>query len=285
MLNNKGCLQKECYPVKVTKISSVFSRDTLFLHPFLPENMIILLFFVLHWYLSLFGQTFFLHRYSAHKMFTMSKGWEKFWYIFSWVTQGSSYLNARAYAILHRMHHAYSDTEKDPHSPHFFKEVFTMMMYTRKVYNGVLHGTMEVEDKFDRNFPVYPKIDRIADAWPTRIAFGLGYIAFYIAFATHWWMYLLLPVHFLMGPVHGAVVNWAGHKYGYRNFDEDDHSKNTFVIDFLMLGELFQNNHHHAGSRPNFAAKWWEIDPVYPVMRLFNKIGMIKLSPVPVKRS
>jgi stearoyl-CoA desaturase (delta-9 desaturase) len=46
-----------------------------------------------------------------------------------------------------------------------------------------------------------------------------------------------------------------------------------------MLGELFQNNHHHAGSKPNFAAKWWEFDPVYPIMRLFHKIGIIKLQP------
>ena len=34
----------------------------------------------------------------------------------------------------------------------------------------------------------------------------------------HWAFFLLLPVHFLMGPFHGAIVNWAGHKYGYRNF-------------------------------------------------------------------
>jgi stearoyl-CoA desaturase (delta-9 desaturase) len=83
--------------------------------------MIIFLFLILHWYLSLFGQTFFLHRYGAHKMFTMNKFWEKFFYLFAWITQGSSYLNPRAYAILHRMHHAYSDTEKDPHTPHFFQ--------------------------------------------------------------------------------------------------------------------------------------------------------------------
>ena len=116
-----------------------------------------------------FGQTFYLHRYSAHKMFTMNKFWEKFWYIYTWVTQGTSYLNARAYAILHRMHHAYSDTEKDPHTPHFFKEVFTMMWHTKKVYHGVLRGTMPVEQKFDKNFPVYPIIDKIADSWITRI--------------------------------------------------------------------------------------------------------------------
>lgn len=246
--------------------------------------MAVLLFLVGHWYLSLFGQTFYLHRYSAHKMFTMSPFWEKFWYVFTWVMQGSSYLNARAYAILHRMHHAYSDTEKDPHTPHFFKEVFTMMWHTRKIYNGVLHGTFKVEEKFDKNFPVYPTIDRIADSYLMRITFAMGYIAFYIAFATHWWMFLLLPIHFLIGPVQGAVVNWAGHKYGYRNFPEKDHSKNTLIIDFLMLGELFQNNHHHAGARPNFASKWWEFDPVYPFIVLFDKIGMIKLVPLASKK-
>ena len=210
-------------------------------------------------------------------MFTMSKGWEKFFYIYTWLTQGTSYLNARAYAILHRMHHAYSDTEKDPHTPVFFKQVFSMMWHTRNIYQGVLKDTIKVEKKFDKNFPVYPAIDKIAGNIFTRITFALGYIAFYVAFANYWWMYLLLPIHFLMGPVQGAIVNWAGHKYGYRNYNEPDHSKNTLVFDFLMLGELFQNNHHHAGARPNFAFKWWEFDPVYPVIKVLDKLGVIRL--------
>ncbi|GAB1449351.1 acyl-CoA desaturase [Bacteroidota bacterium] len=213
-------------------------------------------------------------------MFTMNPFWEKFWYTYTWVMQGSSYLNARAYAILHRMHHAYSDTKEDPHTPHFFKEVFSMMWHTRKVYNGVLEGTWKVEEKFNKNYPVYPKIDKLADSWTMRILFGLGYVAFYYFFATAWWMYLFLPIHFLMGPIQGAVVNWAGHKYGYRNFDEKDRSKNTLIIDFLMLGELFQNNHHHAGARPNFAVKWWEFDPVYPVIRLLHALHIIRLVPL-----
>lgn len=242
--------------------------------------MIIIVFLIVHWYSSLFGQTFFLHRYGAHKMFTMNKFWEVFFYIFSWVTQGSSYLNPRAYAILHRMHHAYSDTEKDPHTPHFFREVFTMMMHTKRVYNDVLNKRVVIEEKFDRNFPEYPMIDRIADSWFTRIAFAGAYIAFYAAFASHWWMYLFLPIHFLMGPIHGAIVNWAGHKYGYRNFNEKDHSKNTLILDFLMMGELFQNNHHHRGSRPNFAAKWFEFDPTYPIILLLDKLHIIQLAKV-----
>ena len=85
-----------------------------------PPMAVILTFFFGHWLSSVFCQTFFLHRYGAHRQFTMSKGWERFFHLLTYVTQGSSFLHPRAYAILHRMHHAYSDTEKDPHSPHFY---------------------------------------------------------------------------------------------------------------------------------------------------------------------
>jgi stearoyl-CoA desaturase (delta-9 desaturase) len=239
--------------------------------------MYILIFFVSHWYLSLFSQTFYLHRYSAHKMFTMNKFWEKFFYLFTYLTQGASYLTPRPYAIMHRMHHAFSDTEKDPHSPHFFKEVMSMMKYTYKIFSGIHNNKLQFDAKFDRNFPEWKTVDWMANTWTSRLLFGIGYVLFYVYFATSWWMYFLLPIHFLMGPVHGAIVNWAGHKYGYRNFNENDHSKNTLIFDFLMLGELFQNNHHHAGSRPNFAAKWWEIDPVYPIIKILDKVKIIKL--------
>lgn len=196
--------------------------------------------------------------------------------VFTWFTQGASYLNPRAYAILHRMHHAYSDTEQDPHSPHFFKDVFRMMWRTKKIYHDVLNRRVEVEPKFDKNFPEWPVLEAFADLWPVRIAFGTAYVLFYVYFAPSAWYFLLLPIHFLIGPIQGAVVNWAGHKYGYRNFEENDHSKNTLFWDLLLLGELFQNNHHKYGARPNFATKWWEFDPTYPVMKVFSWLGIIR---------
>jgi len=249
---------------------------------FLKKNLMLIIFtfLILHWYLSLFGQTFFLHRYGAHKMFTMTPFWEKVFYIFTWFTQGSSYLNPRAYAILHRMHHAYSDTKEDPHSPHFFKEVFTMMLHTKRVYYGLLSGEYKAEEKFDKNYPRWDIVDRMADSWVSRLFFAGLYILFYIYFAPYWWLFFLLPIHFLIGPIQGAVVNWAGHKYGYRNYDNGDQSKNTFWIDLLMMGELFQNNHHQHASRPNFANKWWEFDPVYPIIVVLNKLSIIRLKRV-----
>jgi len=213
-------------------------------------------------------------------MFKMEPFWEKFFHLVLLISQGSSFLNPRAYAILHRMHHAYSDTEKDPHSPHFFKDIFGMMIATKNMYMNYLLYKIEPEPAFRGNYPEWPLIDRIGDSWIWRIACGLFYIGFYVVFANHWWMFLLLPVHFLMGPLHGAIVNWCGHKYGYSNHDNDDHSKNSLPWDFLLMGELFQNNHHKKPNSPNFASRWFEFDPTYPVMKVLHWMRIIKIRKV-----
>jgi stearoyl-CoA desaturase (delta-9 desaturase) len=242
--------------------------------------IIILIFFLCHWFFSLFFQTFFLHRYASHKMFKMSPFWEKVFYFCTFIFQGSSFLNPRAYAIMHRMHHAYSDTEKDPHSPHFIKDVWGLMIKTKNIYLDYLRFKIEPEPAFRDRYPTWHVVDRIGDLWITRLCFITFYISFYVIFANHWWLFLLLPIHFLMGPIHGAVVNWCGHKYGYSNHDNDDHSKNTLPFDFLMLGELFQNNHHKKPNNVNFAQRWWEFDPSYPIIKAMHKLRIIRLRKV-----
>lgn len=242
--------------------------------------MVILIFFLCHWFLSLFFQTFFLHRYASHRMFKMHPFWEKFFYMMTFLSQGSSFLNPRAYAIMHRMHHAYSDTEKDPHSPHFIEDVWGLMIKTKNIYLQYVKFQIEPEPAFRDRYPTWPLIDRIGDLWITRSIFILLYIVFYVYFAEYWWMFLLLPVHFLMGPIHGAVVNWCGHKYGYSNYDNDDHSKNTLPLDFLMMGELFQNNHHKKPNSVNFAIRWFEFDPSYPIIKMLHALHIIRLRKV-----
>src|SRR5689334_16514520 len=126
--------------------------------------MFILFFFIAVWYLSLFSQTFFHHRYASHGAFKMSKGWERFFFIFTYITQGSHYMSPRAYAIMHRMHHAYTDTEQDPHSPRFSPNVFAMMWRTKKFYTDIYKGKMVVEEKFLKNLPDWPAFDRWANS-------------------------------------------------------------------------------------------------------------------------
>ena len=240
---------------------------------------VIITFFLLHWFLSLFFHTFFLHRFASHKMYETSKNWERFFYLCTWFFQGSSYLVPRAYGVMHRMHHEFSDTEKDPHSPHFFKDVYQMMMSTVKIYKSFIDQKDMPESEFTKDYlPIWEKLDRFGNSMWTRGFFIVAYIAVYVVFAPNFFWFLLLPIHFLMGPIQGAIVNWCGHKYGYRNFDSIDQSKNTGPWGFFLMGELFQNNHHHDKTDANFARKWFEFDITYIIMRLFNRVGIIKMN-------
>jgi stearoyl-CoA desaturase (delta-9 desaturase) len=242
-----------------------------------------LTFFAIHYSLTIFCQTFFLHRYSAHRMFEMSKGWERFFYLLTAVSQGSSYLIPRPYALLHRAHHAYSDTKDDPHSPHVEGGLGKMMWRTKLRYEGLSSRRIKPEARFEGGYPEWPAVDRIFNWWPTRIAFGTAYTLFYIHFAPHWAWFLLVPIHYIMGPVHGAIVNYCGHMFGYRNFDtpHDDKSRNTLIIDFVCWGELFQNNHHARAMSPNFAARWFEIDPCWSIIRVLSWLRIITLPSSP----
>jgi stearoyl-CoA desaturase (delta-9 desaturase) len=208
----------------------------------------------------------------------MSKFWEKVFYVCSWLFQGSSYLSPFAYGKMHRMHHAYADTEKDVHSPKHDGTLWKMMNKTKKVYSDIFSGKTILDKKFLGSLPEWNSFDKFASAWPTRIAVGLLYVVFYFAFANHWWLFLLLPIHFLMSPIHGAIINWFAHRVGYRNHKVEDTSTNIFPIEILMLGEALHNNHHKMGTRPNFAQKWFEFDPTYVVILIFNAIGIIKLN-------
>lgn len=237
----------------------------------------ILGFFVLHWYLSLFAQSFFHHRYAAHRAFTMNRFWERIFFVYSYITQGSSYMSPRVYGILHRMHHAYTDTEHDPHSPAYDKNIVAMMWRTSKTYVDIMYGRMPVEERFTRHVPQWGWFDRWGNTWYSRILWSGVYTWFYIAFAPSPWWYLLIPLHIVMGPVHGVIINWFAHKYGEVNFETDNTSKNLFKVDLLMLGEGYHNNHHKFPSRTNFAVKKGEMDLCYPVIALFHKLRIIRI--------
>jgi stearoyl-CoA desaturase (delta-9 desaturase) len=237
---------------------------------------IILVFFFGHWLSSVFCQTFFLHRYGAHRQFELSRFWERTFHFLTYLTQGASYLHPRGFAILHRMHHAYSDTERDPHSPVFEPNVFKMMWATKLRYDDFAYHRVEPEERFAGQCPEWPALDKLSQSWPMRIVWLAAYTGVYVAFAPSIWWYALLPAHYVMGPIHGAIVNYAGHRFGYRNYASTDASRNTLPFDFLTLGELFQNNHHEFAMSPDFAARKFEIDPTYLVIRVFAALGIVK---------
>src|SRR5580765_173420 len=125
--------------------------------------------FVTNWFVAVFFQSSFHHRYASHRMFTMSEAMERFFHIGTWLSQGSSYLSPRAYAILHREHH----------TAHF-------------------KGTSSPEARFLGNYPEWPTFEKIASSWTSRIAWGTVITLLYFWLATAWWQFLLLPVHWMI---------------------------------------------------------------------------------------
>jgi len=237
----------------------------------------IIVFFVAHWYLSLFSQTFFQHRYSAHRAFSMSPFWEKFFFVVAYVTQGSSYMSPKTYGIMHRMHHAYTDTDLDPHSPSYDKNPLAMMWRTRNIYLNIFEGRHAVEERFTKNVPEWRWFDNMANSWPSRVLWIAAYTLLYIEFAPSFWFLLILPLHVAMGPIHGVIINWYAHKYGHVNHEVDNTSKNLFKLDWLMMGEGYHNNHHRYPSRINFGSGRSEFDLCYPIIYFLAKVKVIRL--------
>src|SRR5688500_813325 len=106
-------------------------------------------------------QSLFQHRYAAHRMYTMGPRTERAMHLVAALVQGSSFLEPRAYALLHREHHAHADTALDPHSPAFSGNVFRMMWQTAIRYQGLVSRRLQPEDRFLGGYPEWPPVDRL----------------------------------------------------------------------------------------------------------------------------
>ncbi len=236
---------------------------------------------------SLFLHSFFLHRYATHRQFTMSRFWERIFFILTWLFQGPSFLNPKSYAKMHLEHHAHSDTPDDPHSPHNFSKSrygfdfpyasMKMMFFTKHIFEEIKSGTHKIASMYtDRTFPEWKDFEDFTNTTISLLFTGLLFILFYYYFASGW-LWLLLPITLLNAPIQGALVNWCGHMWGYRNYNLPDKSRNTWVLAPLMWGELYQNNHHNDPDNPNFGGpRWYELDPLYPVIIILEKVSIIK---------
>jgi stearoyl-CoA desaturase (Delta-9 desaturase) len=235
-----------------------------------------ILIFISGYLLNISYVSIFYHRSLAHKGVSLSPFATKFIALTgNWVTG----LDPKGWVCMHRLHHRYSDTEKDPHSPHNMG-IWGVMLGQLRSYEKILGGLIKHKKIYtdivqDLNFPV---------SWLNRkrlwmlpylfhllisIAIGIGFngffgAAYYFGIMTH--------------PIQGWLVNSFGHAKGYRNFNTPDKSTNNTSVAWLVAGEGYQNNHHQYPNDAKFSKKWWEFDYGYIMCHIFQSVRFLKIN-------
>ena len=212
---------------------------------------------------SLYATTVFLHRTLSHKAVTLKPGVTMAFRVIIWLTTG---LRPREWVAVHRLHHAHSDEEGDPHSPRLLG------------YNTVQFGNAYLYRKVASKPAVVTKYakdlqpDRLDRALFDHAAFGLGIGIGLLCL-------LLGPVHGLIAAViHAAAylllsaaINAIGHMWG--KHPNDNLAGNAQWLAFLVAGEGLHNNHHAVPTAARFAFKKGEIDPGWWVIKAMEKLG------------
>jgi stearoyl-CoA desaturase (Delta-9 desaturase) len=192
----------------------------------------------------------------------------------NWITG----LDPKAWVVMHRLHHEYSDTPLDPHSP-VNVGMLGMGLEQLRSYERVIVGLLKKDPAYTRyardlDFPVNVLIRR--KLW------YLPYLVHaFVAVALAAFVGPLLGVAYFLGmmshPIQGGLVNWLGHAVGGRNFDTDDNSRNNHLAAWLILGEGFQNNHHRYPASAKFSYRRHEIDLGYCACVLMDWLGWLEI--------
>jgi stearoyl-CoA desaturase (delta-9 desaturase) len=192
----------------------------------------------------------------------------------------------------HRKHHAFTDRDGDPHSPHGHGEGW------RAALAGLWHAHMgwlfeEVGQADMRRYAPDLLEDRgmrLIDRWflwivgvSLAIPFALGYaIGGTLEAALLALLWGGLVRIFLLHHVTWSI-NSICHFFGRRRFDTEDESRNVFWLAPFSFGESWHHNHHafprsaHHGLRP------WELDVGGLVISGMERVGLardvVRISP------
>jgi stearoyl-CoA desaturase (Delta-9 desaturase) len=195
----------------------------------------------------------------------------------------------------HRKHHAFSDRDGDPHSPHAgrhggWRHALLGLLHAHLGWLFV-HGHCAAKNRYARDLiadPVIRYIDRTFLLWAVAglaIPFGLG-----VAIGgtvTTGLTGLLWGGAVRVFVVHHVTysINSLCHFFGRQRFDNDDESRNLLWLALPSLGEAWHNNHHAFPTSAEHGLRRWEqaLDPSGLVIRMLELSGLawdvVRVSP------
>ena len=236
------------------------------------------------------GITVGFHRLLTHRSFQTSKPLEYLFAIFgSMAVQGP----VISWVADHRKHHAHTDEEGDPHSPHVSpdggaKGVFSGLWHAHTGWLMSSQGRADwkkyapdlYEDRgmrlISRQFPLLVLASLVIPALAGYLVTGTvtgaltgllwgGFVRIFFVHHVTW------------------SVNSVCHFLGSRRFETDDHSTNVFWLALPSLGESWHHNHHAFPRSAVHGLKRWEPDPSGLIIAAMEKLGLarnvIRISP------
>jgi stearoyl-CoA desaturase (delta-9 desaturase) len=209
-----------------------------------------------------FGCTVGLHRFFAHRSFRTSRPFQFLMALLA----GAAFGDPVAFSARHRIHHAESDTDHDVHSPNqgwlscWFGALLDYRLTETETNRLVpdLLGMPEI--RLLHSYFFVPGVVTIA----TTMWLG-GFMAFAIGYCGA----CLLIVHA------GSAVNYFGHMWGSRPYDNADRSANHALLALISLGEGWHNNHHYYPAACRAGFQWWEVDILYYELKVLSWVGLV----------
>ena len=212
------------------------------------------------------------HRALAHKAVRLRPALRKAILVGgNWLTG----LDPKAWVVMHRLHHAHSDTPGDPHSP-VNVGILGIPLEQLRNYKKVIVGLLKEQPEYTRyakdlDFPLNA-LNRFGLWYLPYLAHGA--IGLALGLGLGWGLGAAYFLGMMSHPVQGGIVNSLGHAVGGRNFDTDDNSRNNHLAAWLIFGEGFQNNHHRYPGSASFSYHRHEIDLGYGACVLLEKLGL-----------
>jgi stearoyl-CoA desaturase (delta-9 desaturase) len=235
------------------------------------------------YFVTALGVTLGYHRMFTHRAFESSRAFRAVMAVLgSMAVEGS----VITWVADHRKHHAFTDIEGDPHSPHLSGPgLLGAIKGLWHAHIGWLFETVGTAERErfasdllkDRSLRVVDKLFFMWVALGLLIPFALGWIVgggLGTALTALLWGGLVRVC--LLHHVTWSI-NSVCHFFGRRRFDIEDESRNVFWLAPFSMGEAWHHNHHAFPTSAFHGLRLWEriADPTGLVIMLLEKVGLV----------
>jgi stearoyl-CoA desaturase (delta-9 desaturase) len=185
----------------------------------------------------------------------------------------------------HRKHHAFSDQEGDPHSPHVdhghgLKGALRGLFHA---HVGWLfkHDQRALKTRYAKDLLEDPVISWVNKTFFLWVAVGL-IVPFFLGWAIGGSVTTGLTGMLWGGLVRMLVlhhvtysINSLCHFFGRKDFESGDESRNLAWLAPLSMGESWHNNHHAFPTSAEHGLRWWQVDISALVIKGLERVGLV----------